>query len=229
MKKLFLAAALLAAFPVFCAEVTEENVPMSVWLYDYDAEEYYQAAQDVVSNVAYNLEAGELTIENFVNSEVPVTFIFNAPLEKDVWADLNVVDPAWAEAPYFYPGNADGDYIDITMTGLDGNPFQLTTACVYGDSWTGIQEFSDEEALENGAPYGVWIYFNGFSAELNDYTDLYMLYFDLGADRSGVKALQALNDAPHYYDLQGRQVNPTTMTHGLYIMRQAGKSVKILK
>lgn len=223
MKKILtLLAATLAAVSASNAEPVVQDVKLL--LYDYDGT--VKMCDNCLSELTY--ENGVYTIENFLNSYVPLSFMYDKEEKKTTFCGDNFYLPYDVEQ-YGWDTTYGSIYDDLTDEDAE---------CVL-HNFGGVEEtvlYAPEFYLpqcgviapENKRPYLEMSMFLYTDVECEEYTDWLTLwmYFDLVADDSAVEGIAGEAKAPTYYNLQGvRVANPE---NGLYIKRQGAKAEKVI-
>lgn len=223
MKKILtLLTVALAAVSASHAEPVVQNVKLR--LYDFNGT--VKMCDNCSSDLIY--EDGVYTIENFLNSYVPLSFMYDKEEKKTTFCGDN----------YYLPYDDEENGWDTTYGSIYDDLTDEEAECV-------LYNFEGEEetvlyAPEFYLPYcgvivpsaerpylqmSMYLYTD---LDYEGYTDWLTLFmnFDLVEDDSAVEGIPGENAAPAYYNLQGvRVANPE---NGLFIMRHGIKAEKVI-
>ena len=108
-----------------------------------------------------------------------------------------------------------GDYKYLTVESSDGTTSTLLTA--------GLKiTFTDNQLVAT----------NGSDNKTFDLSQLKVMRFSKTGESSGIKAIETTNasiqNADAIYDLRGRQVSPTNIGKGLYIVKKDNRTYKVI-
>lgn len=235
MKKLLLSLLTAAALPAVAAPFTlvDEVIYISDWDNGYIGE--------FASDVAIDLEEGSMTIENVINSGSPVTFSFFTP-EAGQFSGLYPEDVYYEAGQWLYPTSAKGGYIDVNWVDYDDVEVNLEMLSVYADEGYTYMYCYTQEEIED-PEYADWykenfdidrpIYYACATCEAWEGNTGVMFYFDLtfqgpGEDDSVATIMPGKVGEVQYFDLQGRRVNHSDLTDGIYVRRMGDTTQKVV-
>lgn len=138
-----------AAVPVMAEPMVINNLEM--WIQDAD---YVDIADPCVSDFYFDMEAGTITVADFLNSGQGVNFNWNT--SKDLYADwvsLKVTDTMQKDGAYNWLADTEGEWVYSWFEDYDGNLITLNQTCVYTSGYSGICAYSEDECTEYGLPF----------------------------------------------------------------------------
>ena len=167
---------------------------------------------------------GSYTIENFLNSGAPLTFV-TTPIVADSYNDISFVGNVDTEqnSGIAFIKNLDGTDASIKVFNTNGTTLELERAYVAQDGYSYIYATTTEEGLT----YSGSIYASGFVDGWDD--NAFYVTFDFDDNTfSGIDTIDndSTNNCVEYFNLQGVRIdNPE---NGIYIRRQGSKVSKVM-
>lgn len=222
MKKLFTIFSLMAAV---CLTAAAETEPQAVKLNVYD-ENNVKVCDTFNAELTY--ADGVYTIDNFLNSWVPLSFKYDKENKSTEFCGDNFYYP-WEDEDDFEYASIWDDFTDdtpeMTFYNFEGEEEAILYWPTFYLPYCGVVVPADTSKR----PY-LQVYFYAMTdyddeEAYTDYLSMYM-YFNLVEDDSAVEGIAIDNVAPAYYNLQGvRVANPE---NGLFIKRQGAKAEKVI-